>query len=220
MKRRPHTHVIGRLEDLHNLLLILNPTIARLPIHIPQMEFRRRLQGERGSVALVGEESDLIRLLLINEALDHVGDDGNNDLHLTTIALPHRLRRADDAVRLHIFFMLHVVRRSVDAVQIGLEGVHDQVLIAARVAEMALKVVRAVVDEVDVGEEDDGLHLSVRLIHRDDRREETAPQNVSNELDAPLGMVIHVVPPSTHDHVETVDRLEGRGNCAKVRLHA
>lgn len=220
MKRLSRTHVIGRFENLHDLLLILDSAITCFPIHIAHMEFRWRLQGERSSVSLIGEEPNLVRLLLVNEALDHIGNNGNNDLRLTASTLTHRLRRAENAVCLHILLMLHVMWRSIDAVQIGLERVHDEILVAACVAEVAFEIVRSVIDEIDVGKEDDGFHLSLSSVQGRNRREEAAPQNVSNELDAPLGMVIHVVPPSPHDHVETVDGLEGGGNCSEVRLHA
>ena len=205
MKRRLRAHVIGRLENLHNLLLILDSAIPCLPIDIAQMELRGRLQGERSPIPLIGEESNLIRLLLVNEALDHVGDDGDNDLRIAANKRTHRLGRTKDAVRLNILLMLHVMGRSIDAVQIGLESIHDEILIATCVAEVTFEVMSSVIDEVDVGKEDGGFHLSVSWSQGDNRREVTAPQDVSDELDAPLGVVIHVVPSSSHDHIETVD---------------
>ena len=77
-----HSHIRDVSQHHVHLLLVLDSAVLRGAVHVQQVEFRRSVQREWRPIPLVGEHSDLVRLLLVDEALDHVGDDRDDNLDL------------------------------------------------------------------------------------------------------------------------------------------
>ena len=73
-------YLIIRPKDLDNLILVADSSILRFPICVAQLKFGRRSERQVWFIAFVGQHPNLIRLLFVDETLDHVYDDRNNDL--------------------------------------------------------------------------------------------------------------------------------------------
>lgn len=113
---------------------------------------------------------------------------------------------AHDGPRLLVLLQLEEPRHLVHSVQIALERVQQEIEVGAAKAVVSLEVVRVVVDPVDVGEGDHGVHLRMRGQRRRDGREDGAEENVADELDGGFGVVVHVVPPPVYHHVHVVQK--------------
>ena len=113
---------------------------------------------------------------------------------------------AHDGPRLLVLLQLEEPRHLVHSVQIALERVEQEIEVGAAKAVVSLEVVRVVVDPVDVGEGDHGVHLRMRGQRRSDGREDGAEENVADELDGGFGVVVHVVPPPVYHHVHVVQK--------------
>ena len=73
-------YLIIRPKNLDNLILVADSSVLRFPICVAQLKFGGGSEGQVWFVAFVGQHSNLIRLLFVDETLDHICDDRSHDL--------------------------------------------------------------------------------------------------------------------------------------------
>ena len=129
-------------KDLDNLILVADSSVLRFPICVAQLKFGGGGEGQVRFIAFVGQHSDLIRLLFVDETLDHVRDDRSHDTLLCT----------DSTSCILVLFPFEQMGRQIDPIQVGLERIQDEIEIVSPISIVELEVVSVVVDPVDVWE--------------------------------------------------------------------
>ena len=171
-------------------------------------------------VPFVSKHPDLVGFFLVQEALDHVRDDRHDNLLITMLFQKYPLFRAHYGTRLAVLVKLEHSRREVLAVQIALEGVHHQVVVGTTEAIVALEVVRAVIDPVNIREGDHRFHLHVSGKNWGNGGKHGIGEDVTDVLDRRLGVVIQVVPATVDNDVEVIEYGMRAGEGSEVGHHA